>query len=82
MTDDLAVAPGRKETATLEGKRGIGDKSPMPLAHDARKPMFDLRHADGAIGSLQLLVQRCYEDFRTLAERVQARLAELEPQLR
>jgi hypothetical protein len=47
----------------------------MPLAHDARKPMFDLRSADGALGSTQMLVNRCYEDFRHLAGELVRRLA-------
>jgi hypothetical protein len=48
-------------------------RSLMPLAHDARKPMFDLRAADGALGGMGRLVQRCHQDFaeltRTVAER-------------
>lgn len=42
----------------------------MPLAHDARKPMFHLRVGDGAVGSHQNAVQRCREDFETLAHRI------------
>jgi chromosome partitioning protein len=49
-------------------------QSLMPLAHDARKPMFDLRSADGALGSTQTLVQRCYQDFKSLAEALLDRL--------
>jgi chromosome partitioning protein len=39
----------------------------MPMAQDARKPMFDLRAADGAIGSHAQLVQICSTEFETLA---------------
>jgi len=46
----------------------------MPLAHNARKPMFDLRAADGAIGSTQRYVQVCFTEFRALAEKVLRRL--------
>lgn len=50
------------EIATLRNYRSL-----MPLAHDARKPMFDLRTADGALGSTQKYVQTCYTEFRSLA---------------
>lgn len=39
----------------------------MPLAQDARKPMFLLRAADGAIGSHAAAVSNCYDDFASLA---------------
>ena len=42
-------------------------RSLMPMAQDARKPMFDLRAADGAIGSHAALAQTCYRDFENLA---------------
>lgn len=42
----------------------------MPLAQDARKPMFDLRAGDGAPGSTGRLVQTCYREFEALASRV------------
>jgi cellulose biosynthesis protein BcsQ len=49
-------------------------RSLMPLAQDARKPMFLLKPADGAIGGHGQAVRDCYDDFaklaRTLAERV------------
>lgn len=45
-------------------------RSLMPLAQDARKPMFDLRPGDGALGSTGRLVQICYRDFEQLANRV------------
>jgi len=49
-------------------------RSLMPLAQDARKPMFLLKPADGAIGGHGQGVRDCYDDFarlaRTLAQRV------------
>ncbi len=42
-------------------------RSLMPLAQDARKPMFDLRASDGALGSTGRLVQTCYREFDELA---------------
>lgn len=59
------------EIATLKNYQSL-----MPLAHDARKPMFDLRSADGAIGSTQKYVQRCYKDFEDLSLRVLNRIPE------
>ncbi|MFC4106137.1 ParA family protein [Micromonospora zhanjiangensis] len=58
------------EIATLRNYQSL-----MPLAHDARKPMFDLRSGDGALGSTQTLVQRCHQDFRSLSEELLRRLA-------
>ncbi len=51
--------------ATLRNYRSL-----MPLAHAARKPMFDLKTGDGALGSTQAYVQTCYREFRDLAENV------------
>jgi cellulose biosynthesis protein BcsQ len=42
-------------------------RSLMPLAQEARKPMFALKPADGAIGGHAQAVQDCYKDFRKLA---------------
>jgi len=46
----------------------------MPLAQDAKKPIFQLRPADGAIGAHTQAVSRCRSDFRALAERLLERL--------
>jgi cellulose biosynthesis protein BcsQ len=49
-------------------------RSLMPLAQDARKPMFLLKPADGAIGGHGQAVRECHGDFerlaRTIAQRV------------
>jgi len=45
-------------------------RSLMPMAMEARKPMFALRASDGAIGAHQTNVQQCYDDFRTLVEEI------------
>jgi chromosome partitioning protein len=42
----------------------------IPLAQEARKPVFLLRSADGAIGAHQQAVQAAYQDFVILARRV------------
>lgn len=39
-----------------------------PLGRDARKPIFSLRPADGAIGSHAAAARQAYIDFRELAE--------------
>ena len=54
--------------ATLRHYRSL-----MPLAQEARKPMFALKPADGAIGGHANAVQRCYRDFRALARTVARR---------
>jgi hypothetical protein len=45
----------------------------MPLAQEARKPMFELKPADGAIGGHVQAVQDCYRDFRDLARAIAKR---------
>ena len=49
-------------------------RSLMPMAQEARKPMFLLRPADGAIGGHQAGVQECYRDFEALAKEVKRRI--------
>lgn len=48
--------------ATLKHYRSL-----MPLAQEARKPMFFLKPSDGALGGHAKAVQECYKDFRALA---------------
>ena len=48
-------------------------RSLMPMAMEARKPMFALRASDGAIGAHQTNVQQCYDDFRNLVEGITER---------
>lgn len=49
-------------------------RSLMPMAQEARKPMFMLKPGDGAIGGHQAAVGDCYRDFRDLAQNVAARM--------
>jgi chromosome partitioning protein len=49
-------------------------RSLMPLAQEARKPVFLLRPGDGAIGGHALAVSDCYNDFRALARTLAARV--------
>lgn len=48
-------------------------RSLMPLAQEARKPMFFLKPADGALGGHAAAVQDCYRDFHALARRIAER---------
>ncbi|MBI2946906.1 MAG: ParA family protein [Verrucomicrobia bacterium] len=47
-------------------------RSLMPMAMEARRPMFDLRPADGAIGAHTYAVQECKRDFEELARKIAA----------
>jgi chromosome partitioning protein len=49
-------------------------RSLMPLAQEARKPMFALRPADGAFGGHQQAAQGAYRDFRALADSLLTRV--------
>jgi len=49
-------------------------RSLMPMAMEARKPMFHLRPADGAIGAHTYAVQACYQDFKALAKNIAERI--------
>lgn len=51
--------------ATLRHYRSL-----MPMAQEARKPIFFLKPADGAIGGHGTAVQECYRDFEMLARRI------------
>jgi cellulose biosynthesis protein BcsQ len=49
-------------------------RSLMPLAHEARRPVFHLRAADGALGAHAVAAQEAGRDFRKLATRVADRI--------
>jgi len=42
----------------------------IPLGQEARKPVFFLRSADGALGGLQRAVREAYRQFEALARRL------------
>jgi chromosome partitioning protein len=48
-------------------------RSLMPMAMEARKPIFHLKSADGAIGAHLEAVKSCYKDFQLLATRIAAK---------
>ncbi len=75
--------PEAYETFVMDGQTEFDDnqlallkhyRSLMPLAQEARKPMFMLRPADGAIGSHYQAAQGAYRDFHSLAERILERV--------
>ena len=49
------------------------DPQQLVVTDELQKPMFQLKPADGAIGSHMDAVRRCYEDIRALAAEVMAR---------
>lgn len=51
-------------------------RSLVPMAQEARKPIFQLTAADGAIGSHSYGVQEARKDFNSLAQRILDRMAE------
>ena len=64
----LSATADKSCLATLKHFRSL-----MPLAQEARKPMFALKPADGAIGGHTRAVGDCYEDFRALANEIAQR---------
>ena len=64
----MITGPDPHRIFTLKPYRSL-----MPLAQEARKPMFALKSADGAIGGHAQAVQDCYRDFQALAREVARR---------
>lgn len=56
--------------ATLKHYRSL-----IPLGQDARKPIFKLTAADGAIGSHSVAAREAYTDFRELSLEILRRMA-------
>jgi chromosome partitioning protein len=50
-------------------------RSLMPMAQEARKPMFLLKPSDGAIGGHQGAVRDCYSDFEALAKLIATKVS-------
>lgn len=64
---DLTVANDPRCLAVLRHYRSL-----MPMAQSARKPIFKLTVADGAIGAHAQAVQQVGAEFRALAKRLEA----------
>jgi cellulose biosynthesis protein BcsQ len=58
--------------ATLKHYRSL-----IPMGQEARKPIFQLTPADGAIGSHAQAVQDAYADFKVLAEKLLSKISAL-----
>lgn len=69
-SDSLRVAEDPYCLASLKNYRSLA-----PLAIHARKPMFFLKPADGAVGAHGEAVRDCYKEFKTLAERIVSSLS-------
>jgi len=70
-----AVSPSEDEEclATLKHYRSL-----IPMGQEARKPIFHLTSADGAIGSHAQAVQESFKDFKNLAEELLKRMEAVE----
>jgi chromosome partitioning protein len=53
-------------------------RSLVPMAMEARKPIFDLKAADGALGAHTYAVKSCSDDFEALATTILKRIALME----
>ena len=51
-------------------------RSLVPLAQEARKPIFKLTPADGAIGSHAAATRDAYTDFKELADKIDSRISQ------
>jgi chromosome partitioning protein len=67
---DLRPADDPNCLATLKHYRSL-----VPMGQEARKPIFHLTVADGAIGNHALAVREAYSDFHTLASAILHRMA-------
>lgn len=53
-------------------------RSLVPMAMEARKPIFDLKAADGALGAHSYAVKSCFADFESLASTILERMEWME----
>ncbi len=77
----LQRPPSGADAETDPNKIGLikNYQSLMPLAEDARKPVFKLTPADGAIGAHAQAVKNSYLDFKRLTEEILRRASEPAP---
>jgi chromosome partitioning protein len=77
--ENYSIQSDQHKLALLKHYRSL-----MPMAQEARKPMFYLKPADGAIGSHFQSAQEAYSDFRQLARAIgqRAGLSFVSPQVR
>jgi chromosome partitioning protein len=70
VLEDMSTTPVPIDTDPNKLARLKDYRSLMPMAQEARKPMFLLKPADGAIGGHQAAVLECRDDFAALARRI------------
>ena len=73
-----ALEDGERDSSSTEGDAEClatlkHYRSLMAMAHEARKPMFHLKAADGALGGHIYAVRDCHTDFDRLAGRIAAK---------
>ena len=71
-TGPYAATPeedSKNSLATIKHYRSL-----VPMAQEARKPVFHLTPADGAIGAHAAAANAAGDDFKTLAEKITARI--------
>ncbi|HBB31387.1 MAG TPA: chromosome partitioning protein [Cyanobacteria bacterium UBA8803] len=66
--DSISVANDPNSLALLKNYQSL-----MAMAQEARKPIFHLKAADGAIGSHSSAVKNVYDDFKKLAYKIAER---------
>ena len=72
MHDGLPSAPMEQDPNCLAHLKDY--RSLMPMAQEAKRPMFLLKPADGAIGAHQWAVLECHASFHDLARELLVRL--------
>jgi len=69
------------ETPTQDEENALATvkhyRSLVPMAHDARKPIFRLTAADGATGSHASAAVKAGQDFKALTEKIMCRIAQV-----
>jgi len=66
---DISVEDDPNRIGTLKHYRSL-----MPMAQEARKPIFFLKPADGVVGGHYYSVQNAYHDFRELSNEIFSRI--------
>ncbi len=79
QNDTAAATPSQDDEclATLKHYRSL-----IPMGQEARKPIFHLTPADGAIGSHAQAVQEAHKDFESLANKLIERMSTAQLPLR
>jgi chromosome partitioning protein len=72
LPDGALVPPILRDPKCLAMMKSF--RSLMPMAQEARRPVFLLRAADGAVGSHAAAVQHAYQDFSEFARKLLDRI--------